>query len=89
MFTDEGLGYDGAMDLTTASRDELIALVGEQQAALAAQQATIATLRAAVAQLEQRVRELEAGPGRPQGMPGHKPEQCDPAAAVGGLTMAI
>jgi hypothetical protein len=68
------------MDLTTASRDELIALVGEQQAALAAQQATIATLRAAVAQLEQRVRELEAGSGRPQGMPGHKPEQRDAAA---------
>ncbi len=51
------------MDRQTASRDELLA--------------SIATLEAAVAALQARVRELEgrAGPGSPQGMPGHKPQQ--------------
>jgi hypothetical protein len=47
------------MELLTASHDELIALIRQQQASIAA--------------LEQRIRELERERGTPRGMPGHKP----------------
>ncbi len=49
----------GTMDLTSASREELIALVAQ--------------LQATVQRLEERIRELEGGGGRPKGMPGLKP----------------
>jgi hypothetical protein len=69
------------MDLETATRDELVALVSQQAALIAAQQAVIAQLHATQAQLETRVRDLEARVakgGPPKGMPGHKPQQADP-----------
>ena len=55
-------------DVTSASREELIALI-------LAQQGQIETLQASIVQLQERIRELEArlGKGRPQGMPGNKP----------------
>jgi transposase len=52
------------MNLDTASREQLVELIGQ--------------LQATIAQLEVRVRELEARVakgGPPKGMPGHKPEQ--------------
>jgi transposase len=54
------------MELLTASHDELIALIHEQQAA-------IARLSATVASLEARIRDLEGGSGTATRMPGHKP----------------
>lgn len=54
------MGYaSGTMDVTRASREELIALVAQ--------------LQATVQRLEERIRELEGGGGRPKGMPGLKP----------------
>ena len=54
------MGYaSGTMDVTSASREELIALVAQ--------------LQATVQRLEERIRELEGGGGRPKGMPGLKP----------------
>ncbi|MHB8646563.1 MAG: IS66 family transposase [Thermomicrobiales bacterium] len=76
------------IDLKSASRTELIALIvsqhetiARQERIIAAQQERIATLEATVAQLTARVGELLAasgddacgGTGRPQGMPGLKP----------------
>jgi transposase len=54
------------MDVLTASHDELLALLRQQQAVIAALQATNAAL-------EQRIRDLERERGTPRGMPGHKP----------------
>src|SRR5829696_3524789 len=56
------------MELETASRDDLLALIAALRALVAEQQTTIATLEA-------RVRDLEArlGSGSPRGMPGLKP----------------
>jgi hypothetical protein len=54
------------MDLLTASHDELLALIRQQQADNAALQATIA-------RLEQRIQDLEQSSGTRRGMPGHKP----------------
>jgi transposase len=59
------------MNLNTASREELLALV-------ASQAATIERQTALIAALEARVRELEGQPrgGAPHGMPGLKPQQA-------------
>jgi transposase len=71
------------LDPTTASRAELLALIGAQQALIAELRATNAELRAANAQAEARVRELEGrvreleaklDKGGPRGFPGHKAE---------------
>ncbi len=62
------------MDLTHASRDELLALIEQQQT-------TIAQLQATIVRLEQRIQTLEAGDGPPRGMPGHKREQPPPRSA--------
>ena len=69
------------MDLESATRDDLVALIGRQAALIAEQQAVIAQLQATNGQLEARIRELEARVpkgGPPKGMPGHKPQQADP-----------
>jgi transposase len=58
-----------------ASREELLAVIAQQQATIAQLQATVATLEARVHELERR---LGAGGGR--GMPGLKPEEV-PARA--------
>jgi transposase len=62
------------MNLDTASREQLLQLIAEQQATIAQQQATIQALEA-------RVRDLEArlAKGGPRGMPGLKPQSVDPA----------
>ena len=52
------------MDLLSASHDELIALIRQQQA-------HVADVTATVARLEQRVRDLERGSGPAHGMRGH------------------
>jgi hypothetical protein len=70
------------MNLETASREELIALIVQQRALLDHQQALLEQQQATIAALEARVRELEARVakgGPPKGMPGHKPQQPDPA----------
>ena len=77
------------MDLQTASRDELIALIGqqqgviaEQQALIAQQQAVIAASQAALGDLQRRVTALEerlTGRGG-SGMPGNKPASTKPIA---------
>ena len=80
------------VDLGTASREALLAVIARQQREIlrlqqtvAEQQAEIAQLRATVAdqrvtieRLEARVRDLEAGggPGGPRGMPGLKAKQA-------------
>jgi hypothetical protein len=56
------------MDLGMAPREELVALIAEQQT-------TIAALEARIAELETRL----AKGGPPKGMPGHKPQQPDAA----------
>ena len=69
------------MELLTASHDELIALLRQQQAVIADLRATTVALQAANAALEQRIRDLERGSGAPRGMPGHKPGRApDPTA---------
>ncbi len=66
------MGYDtGSMEPTTASREELIDLVTEQQAVIEVQ-------RAAIERLEARVAELEAGSGKPKGLAGNKLEPSRP-----------
>jgi transposase len=59
------------MELETASREDLLALIAELRALVAAEQQTIAALEA-------RVRELEArlGSSSPRGMPGLKPHSA-------------
>ena len=59
---------DTEIDLTTASRDVLIAIIVQQQA-------VIAELQVMMVRLERRVAELEgqAKPGGPPRMPGHQP----------------
>jgi transposase len=79
------------VDLGTASRDTLLAIiarqqqeilalqrtVAEQQAELARLTTTVAEQRVTIERLEARVRDLAAGggPGGRGGLPGHKPEQ--------------
>jgi transposase len=79
------------VDLRTASRETLLAIiarqqqellalqrtVAEQQAELARLTSTVAEQRVTIERLAARVRDLEAGggPGGQGGMPGHKPEQ--------------
>lgn len=55
------------MELETASREELIALIREQQEMIARQAASIG-------QLEARIRALEVSSKKPKGMPGNKIE---------------
>ena len=57
------------IDLDTASRESLLALIGRQHGLIEEQQALIV-------QLQRRVEDLErkAGPGGPKGMPGNKPQ---------------
>ena len=77
LFRVVGLSYHAApMKLEQASREELLALVAEQQTLLAQQQATIATLEARLRELERRLT-----PGGAHGMPGLKPEQAPEAGA--------
>jgi transposase len=80
------------VDLRTASREALLAVIGrqqreilglqrtvaEQRAELAELRATMAEQRVTIGQLEARLRDLEAGGGKgSQGeMPGHKPDQA-------------
>jgi hypothetical protein len=59
------------MDVQTASRAELLAVMAAQQATIAQQQATIATLEARVHELERRL----SSSGE-RGMPGLKPEEA-------------
>jgi transposase len=61
------------MHLETARREELIALIAQQQATITALEATIAALEVRIAELEARL----AKGGPPKGMPGHKPQQPD------------
>src|SRR5207248_7540412 len=58
------------MEIETATREELLALIVQQQA-------TITALEARVQELEARL--VKGGP--PKGMPGHKPQQPDPSRA--------
>jgi transposase len=75
------------MDLALASREELIAVVGQlqgvvtdQQLAIAEQRETITKQRSTIEQLQKRVQELESQlhKGGPKGMPGLKPEPASP-----------
>jgi len=65
---------DPELDLTTASRETLLASIAQQQA-------TIGELRATIAQLQQRVAALETrlNPRGSPGMPGNKPAPVPPA----------
>src|SRR4051812_16959042 len=70
------------MNLETATREELLALVVQQHGVITHQQELIAQLQATITMLEARVQELEARltkGGPPKGMPGHKAQQPDPA----------
>jgi transposase len=64
-------------DLTTASREALLALVAQQQAAIAQRDATIGELQRRIAALEERL----ASRGGP-GMPGNKPAAAPRPRAV-------
>jgi transposase len=61
--------------LATASRTDLLVLIGQLRALVAEQQATIERLEARVAAVEARLQATDerGGPGSPTGMPGHKP----------------
>jgi uncharacterized coiled-coil protein SlyX len=73
---------DDADALTTASRTDLLALIGRLRALVVEQQATIERLEATVAALETRLRAVEGtgrgSPGAPPSMPGHKPPPRQP-----------
>jgi hypothetical protein len=60
-----------AASLEAATREELLALIAQQQELLAQQQAGIATLEARIRELEAKLGDLGGGSSR--GMPGHKP----------------
>ncbi len=60
---------DPEIDLSTADRDVLIAIIARQEAIIARQQAVIERLEQRIAQLEGR-----AKPSGARGMPGVKPE---------------
>src|SRR5438067_4665899 len=80
------------VDLRTASREALLAVIArqqrellglqrtaaEQQAEIARLQATVAEQRVTIGRLEARLRDLEAsgGKGGRDEMPGHKPSQA-------------
>ena len=79
------MGYDaGPMEMESASREELVALVAEQASVIGQQ-------RAAIERLEARVRELEggvgdragAGAGKPRGLAGNKLEPKSPPKGQG------
>jgi transposase len=72
LFRFVGMSYDAApMDSEQVSRDELLAVIAQQQTVIAELQATIGTLEARVHELERRL-----APGGARGMPGLKPEQA-------------
>lgn len=60
--------------LEEASREELLALIRQQQQVIGALRETVARLEGRVQELEQRL-----GPGGPHGMPGLKPAAAKPA----------
>lgn len=62
------------MDLLTASHDDLLVLIAQQQT-------LIADLQATVARLEAQLRDLESRGGPPARMPGHKPTTTAPVPA--------
>ena len=64
------------LELTTASREVLLAVIAQQQAAILELQTTVTTQQAVIAKLQQRIETLEgkAQPGGPRGMPGLKPK---------------
>ena len=66
---------DSELDLTTAGRQVLPAIIARQQAAILELQTTIADQQAAIDRLQRRIEALEgkAKPGGPPGMPGLKP----------------
>ena len=67
---------DTGLDLTTASREALLALIAQQQAVITQQQAVIAQQQAVITQLRRRLEVLEgkAKPGGSPRMPGIKPK---------------
>ncbi len=67
---------DTPLNLTTASRAELLAIIARQQAVIPQQQAIIAQQQTVITQLQQRVTALEdqlRKKGGGTGMPGTKP----------------
>ncbi len=67
---------DTGLDLTTASREALLAFIAQQQAVITQQQAVITQQQAVITQLQRRLEVLEgkAKPGRSPRMPGIKPK---------------
>ena len=79
------LGVDTEIDLTTTSRDVLIAIIAQLQATVLEQQRVIERLQRRVAELEG-----QAKPGGPPRRPGHKPSsgRQPPAASAAGAPQA-
>lgn len=67
-------------DLSSASREELLAIIAEQQTVITELQATIGELQAIIVQLQQRIAYLEArlGGKGSAGPPGNKPANAKP-----------
>ena len=67
---------DTGLDLTTASREALLALIAQQQAVITQQQAVITQQQAVITELQRRLEVLEgkAKPGGSPRMPGIKPK---------------
>ena len=67
---------DTGLDLTTASREALLAFIARQQASILELQGTVAEQQAVIIKLQRRIESLEgkAKPGGPPRMPGIKPK---------------
>lgn len=66
---------ESPIDLTTASRAQLLAIIAKQEESIAFLQGVIADLQGQVAELEEQVAQAQDTPpsGTPTKMPGHKP----------------
>ena len=68
---------DTGLDLNAAPREDLLAIIAQQQNTISQLQKVIAQQRTAIARLQRRIETLEgkAKPGGPRGMPGIKPQR--------------
>lgn len=73
-------GVNSERDLSTASREDLLAIIAEQQTAIAELRATVSQMQAIIVQLQERIAYLEGrlGGKGSGGPPGNKPAQAKP-----------